>query len=341
MASSSSWVSDLSVWRTIGVWAQPMTAMSVDSVLMIRRSCSRGRDPSRSGSPLGIQPSREPKLPPMPPPSSVSSAGDAHTASTRRPTLHLVGRELDDRLSSGMITSVVVEQDEGPDEGLGLGLARILHRRDDGEIGDGALWGRSTSHSRSEFDGVDRAEAPAAGVDPLTGRTAQAQQPVLPGSLRGPVGCVGNGIAIGDRGQIVHHRHRLGGPASVLSFGFRRLARDEADDVVDPALPLTPPPGSHPHPYGHGVRRPSVDCVEQRRGGPVQQDEGEGEGWSSGCCIDGTATHVHDSTVPAGPTSTNSCGQFGPGRRVPLHGRHQDGVLATDARGSASRSVRS
>ena len=41
---------------------------------------------SRSGSPLGIQPSSDPQLPPMPPPSSVSSAGEAHTASTRWPT---------------------------------------------------------------------------------------------------------------------------------------------------------------------------------------------------------------------------------------------------------------
>ena len=27
-------------------------------------------------------------------------------------------------------------------------------------------------------------------------------------------------------------------------------------------------------------------------------------GWSSGCCSDGSGTHVNDSTVPAGPTST-------------------------------------
>ena len=34
MASISSWVSDLSVCRTIGVWAQPMTAISVEGVLI-------------------------------------------------------------------------------------------------------------------------------------------------------------------------------------------------------------------------------------------------------------------------------------------------------------------
>ncbi len=38
MTLMSSWTSLLSVWRTMGVWAQPITAMSFE--VAIRRSCS-------------------------------------------------------------------------------------------------------------------------------------------------------------------------------------------------------------------------------------------------------------------------------------------------------------
>ena len=57
--------------------------------LVSRQGGSERKDPGgkqSSGSPLGIQPRRLPKAPPMFPVSSISSAGDAHIASTRCPT---------------------------------------------------------------------------------------------------------------------------------------------------------------------------------------------------------------------------------------------------------------
>ncbi len=36
------------------------------------------------------------------------------------------------------------------------------------------------------------------------------------------------------------------------------------------------------------------------------------KGWSTGCCSDGLATQLHDSTVPAGPTSTKSWASSSP-----------------------------
>ena len=47
-------------------------------------------------------------------------------------------------------------------------------------------------------------------------------------------------------------------------------------------------------------------------------------GRSSGCCSDGVGTQVHDSTVPAGPTSTNSWGSS-----APVAGSHSIGGTRT------------
>ena len=218
-----------------------------------------------------------------------------------------------------------VEEDEGPDERLGLGLARILHRGDDGEVGDGALVGQVDLAVRPELDGVDRAEAPSAGVDALAGRAAQAEQPVVPGRLGGPVGRLGDRIPVGDRGQVVHPGHRFRGAAGVLALGLGGLAGDEADDVVDPTFSGAPPPGRHPHALGHGLGRAGVHRVQQGRGGPVQADECEGEGMVERVLDPrASATHVHDSTVPAGPTSTNSWGSS-----APVAGSHSMGGTST------------
>ncbi len=57
---------------------------------------------------------------------------------------------------------------------------------------------------------------------------------------------------------------------------------------------------------------------------PSRRTSAKAKGWSSGCCSDGVTTHVHDSTVPAGPTSTNSWGSS-----APVAGSHSMGGTST------------
>ena len=54
---------------------------------------------------------------------------------------------------------------------------------------------------------------------------------------------------------------------------------------------------------------------------PSSRMNANANGRSSGCCSVGSGTQVHDWIVPAGPTSTSSRAQFGPGRRIPFHRR--------------------
>ena len=176
---------------------------------MVRRSGSRGRDrrdparrwgSSRAGSPRCPPCRRLPRSPRPARPTPRRPAGRPRTWSAGS---SITGRVGDDHVGA-------VEEDEGPDERLRLGLARILHRGDDGEVGDGARVGKVDLALRSELDGVDRAVAPSAGVHPPARRAAQAEQPVLPGRLGGPVGGVGHRVPVGDRGEVVHPGHRFG-----------------------------------------------------------------------------------------------------------------------------------
>ena len=105
-----------------------------------------------------------------------------------------------------------VEEDEGPDERLGLGLARVLHRGHDGVVGDGAGVGQLDLAVGPELDRVDGAVAPPPGVDPLAGRAAQSEQAVVLRGLDGPVGGIGYRVPVGDGGEVVHAFHRLARP---------------------------------------------------------------------------------------------------------------------------------
>ena len=60
---------------------------------------------------------------------------------------------------------------------------------------------------------------------------------------------------------------------------------------------------------------------------PSSRIKAKAKGRSRGCCSDGVGTHVHDSTVPAGPTSTNWWGSS-----APVAGSHSMGGTSTPSR---------
>ena len=266
----------------------------------------------------------------MPPPSSISSAGEAHTAATRMTDSHLVRRKVDHRrVRDDDVGSV--EEDEGPHEGLGLGLARVLHRGHDGVVGDGARVGQIDLAVGSELQRVDGAVAPTPGVDALAGRAAQPEQAMLLRGLHRSVGRIGNRVPVGDGGQVVHAGHRFVGRAGVLSFGLGCFARNETDDVVDPAQAGAPPAGRHPGALGQCLGRAGIDGVEQRGGGSVQPDQGEGEGVVEGVLLGGGG-HPGPRRDGAGRTDLDEVvRQLGTGGGVPLHRRDEDRVTVANA----------
>ena len=92
-----------------------------------------------------------------------------------------------------------------------------------------------------------------------------------------------------------------------------------------------PPPGRDPHAGAHGVDRAGVDRVEERRCRRRRAcTSANANGTSSGCCAVGVATHDHDSTVPAGPTSTKSWASSSAVSGSHSSGGHDHAVAAAD-----------
>jgi hypothetical protein len=103
--------------------------------------CSLNVSKSTSGSPVGIHRSMtSSQTPPrLSSPATDRSAGFFHSAPNRMP-IGIVERDVADVDTHDRLIAVV-EQDRAPDVRLGLLLAVVLHRRDDGERHHGAAVG--------------------------------------------------------------------------------------------------------------------------------------------------------------------------------------------------------
>ena len=139
MTPISSWVSVRSVWRTIGVCAQPTTAMS----LLVWDVGAPSEDPVHEvgvvdvGLAVGHPAEQAARGPAGAAHRLALRAGGAHTASTRTPTrTSSTGSSMHRLIAEHHVEAV--EEHEHPGEGLGLGLARVLHGRHDHEVGDRA-----------------------------------------------------------------------------------------------------------------------------------------------------------------------------------------------------------
>ena len=194
------------------------------------------------------------------------------------------------------------------------------------------LWGRSTSHSGpSSMASTGQRPRPPAYTRPHDG-AAQPEQPVLARCLRGPVGGLGHGIAVGDRGQVVHPGHRLGRlhrcprPRSLAaSPGTKQMM----SSMRPSRLPRHRGATRIPSDMASGVA--GVHRVQQGRGGTVQTDECEREGMVEWMLHRRRAHPRPRFHRTRGPHLDEFVRQLGPGRRIPLHGRHQHRVLTADA----------
>jgi hypothetical protein len=224
----------------------------------------------------------------------------------------------------------VVEQHEHTGEGFGLGLARILHGRDHHEVGDRAGVGQVHGMVEIELHRIDRTHTPATDVHPLAHRATEADQPLLMGLLGGVVHHRRHRVAIGDRGDVVHHLDRFRGRPAVGTVDLGGLAGHEAGDVGQMPDPSAPPPRSDPHAVGHRVGRPGVHRMQHRGGGPVEHDEGEGEGMSKRVLLSRFG-HPRPGGHRAGRADLHQVPlQFGTRRRVPFQRRHHHPVTTAD-----------
>ena len=131
----------------------------------------------------------------------LRSASGRHTASTRMPTRTSLDRRVEHVLELQHAAGAV-ERDRDAGERLGLLLARVLHRRDDGEVDDGAVVAELDVVVGRELDHVDRAvaarrhvhEAAVAGA-PLADDAAVEQRLGVAGER-------------GRGGRLVVQRHR-------------------------------------------------------------------------------------------------------------------------------------
>ena len=219
-----------------------------------------------------------------------------------------------------------VEQDERPDKRLRLGLPRVLHRGDDDEVGDRPGGRQVDLALRRELDRVDRALAPTARVHPpqpgTGGRGVDG-----PGTPRPPVAGLGDRVAIGDRGHVVH---RVTGsaapPVSSPSVSGVSPGTKQTMSVMWPVrVPLQR--GATRIPSAMAAGEPASTAWSRGVEAPSSRTKANANGRSSGCCSVGSGTHVHDSTVPAGPTSTSSWGSS-----APVAGSHSMGGTSTESR---------
>ena len=91
-----------------------------------------------------------------------------------------------------------------------------------------------------------------------------------------------------------------------------RLGQRHEVHVGDRPVALVAVLRGDPHQRRHVVDRAGVDGVDHRHVGPVDLDQRERERVRERVLLDGSATHVHPTTVPPGPTSTNSAGAVAP-----------------------------
>ena len=217
----------------------------------------------------------------------------------------------------------VVEPHVHPGERLGLGLARVLHRRDDRVVGDHAglrqldlvLGGRA----RSRRSGRSRGRRCRCGR--RSGTAGRGSGPLRrPASARSTFGVTG--IRVRDRRVVLHHRHRLLGGARRRRSDHRLLAGDERLDVGDVADALGPPPRRDPHAGRHRVDRAGVDRVQERRVGAVELDRARRR----------TAGRAGAATVGVGHPRPRSR-RCRPGRRRRSRGRAPAPVSGSHSRG--------
>ena len=162
MTSSTIWVSVISVLRTEGICPYPTTATSI-----IRSPSPASALTSTSGSPVGIQPSMPPSVllqPPAARSSRLRSASGRHTAATRMPTRT--------SLTGVSSTSWSCSMPPGPSSAIDTRAKGSVsswpgycHRRDDGEVDDGAGVAELDVVVGGELDHVDGAEVLGRHVD--------------------------------------------------------------------------------------------------------------------------------------------------------------------------------
>ena len=214
-----------------------------------------------------------------------------------------------------------------PGERLGLGLARVLHRRDDREVGDRARLRagrpRARRRARSRRSGSSPCRRRRSGRRPGTAARGAGSRrwPARPASVD-----AGDRVPVGDRRDVVHHRDRLGGRAGVVAVDLGLLAGDEAVDVGDVADPRAPASGAPPAcPSLMASIDPASTACSSGVVGAVEADEARTRtDGRAGAARSASATQVHDSTVPAGPTSTKSWASS-----APVAGSHSIGGTST------------
>ena len=339
MTCSRSWVSDWSVWRTMGVCAQPTTAMSVcvagrpsedpvhevgvvdvglavrhpaEEAARRRRPCCRPRRRPRPGRPTRRRPAG---------PTRTSSAGSS-----------IVGWYGEDHVGA-------VEEHEDPGERLGLGLPRVLHRRDDREVRDraglaaGRPRGRGRAPPRRSGSSRGRRRRPARTPGTAGPSSRFSREAATAGSARRR-----HRVPVGDRREVVHQRDRLVGRAGVVALDLGLLARARSRRCRRCGRSRVPRQrGATRRPTAIASGEPASTACSSGVVAPSRRMKANANGRSSGCCIDGSGTQVHDSTVPAGPDLHEVVGELGAGRRVPLHRRDEHRRHRCGSRGSASR----
>ena len=243
----------------------------------------------------------------------------------------LVVRDVDGLLE-GEHDVGAVEEDVEPGEGLGLGLSRVLHRHDDGVVGDGPALRQVDLVLGRQREGVDRAVAPSAGVGATTLRASQSEEPSLPRRRLGSHHVVRDRRRVGDRTHIVHHRHRLVG----LPFSARGPARGcfaghERLDVGDVPPPLGPPSRGDAHADRHGARITRVHRVHQSGIGPVEADGGEREGLPQRMLCTGRGNPTPTLDRPGRAHFHEFVGETGSGPGVPFQRRAEHARAVADA----------
>ena len=176
-----------------------------------------------------------------------------------------------------------LEQDRNTNEGFGLGLTRVLHRRDDGEVGDHTTIGHGHDHALVERDGIDAAHVARTDVGAITHGANLADDLTLQQALHPQKRGGRRVVDIGEVAERVEHRdvilsrHDVG----IASAGARRgiAGRHEGDDVVDATDSLIGglKRGFNAHARSHCALGTGVDNVEHRCVGTIKRDECERE----------------------------------------------------------------
>src|SRR5262249_32873798 len=209
-----------------------------------------------------------------------------------------------------------VEQHRRVHERLGLLLAVVRNRRDDREAGDRAGVGDLDLVLLGRRDDAQWA-VPLAGHVHAAARRARVADDVTVDEL------VDESIEnrcqlflVRERDEMLHHqrllRHLSGGHTASHASRSVIMLCDSPRQRGCTRIPVDM----------RSMFSTSTTCtiVESAPSGLISANA---NGWSSGCFDVGSSTHVHDSTVPAGPTSTMSV------RASPVYGSYSSGGTRT------------